>query len=332
MNKIYILIFSSIGLLTANTTFAHVKYVVGENEVKENLGADWEFLLSPLSDPINILLMVGTLIFAAFAVLIFTKTNFLKKEIQELKKRADSYISFAPWMLRLSLGIALIGSGVSNTLISPVLSGYDSFSFIQILIGFFIIGGFLVIPSALIAVFLYIIALTTDLYMIGNLDFLAIAIALLILDNERPGIDDLLNFPKVSPFRFLKKYVPLVLRIGIGGAMIYLALYEKLLNPRISEIVAVQEKLVDVIPVSAAMWVLSAGIIEFVIGLALILGLYTRISAGIAFIVLSLSFFYFNEDVYSHITLFGILSVLFISRGGKFSLDKKLGNVNRDFE
>lgn len=61
------------------------------------------------------------------------------------------------------------------------------------------------------------------------------------------------------------------------------------------------------------------------------LGLFTRVSAGIAFIVLSLSFFYFGEDVSSHITLFGILSVLFVTQGGAWSLDKKLFRTNPDF-
>lgn len=40
-------------------------------------------------------------------------------------------------------------------------------------------------------------------------------------------------------------------------------------------------------------------------GLLLVLGIKTRLTAVIAFIVLSLSFFYFQESVYSHVTLFG---------------------------
>ena len=79
------------------------------------------------------------------------------------------------------------------------------------------------------------------------------------------------------------------------------------------------------------MWVLSTGIIEFIIGLTLVLGAYTRLASAIAFAVLSLSFFYFGEDVASHITLFGILSVLFITQGGKVSVDRKIGQTSPDF-
>ena len=125
--------------------------------------------------------------------------------------------------------------------------------------------------------------------------------------------------------------MPLILRFGVGFAMIFLAVYEKILNPHLSELVVTNFGLMNVVPVSPEMWVLSTGLIEFAVGLALILGLFTRISAGIAFIVLSLSFFYFGEDVASHITLFGTLSVLFITQGGAWSLDKLLYRTNPDF-
>ena len=108
--------------------------------------------------------------------------------------------------------------------------------------------------------------------------------------------------------------------------MIYLALYEKIFNPNLSELIVRGFDLQSVVPVSVEMWILSAGLIEFAIGLLLIIGMFTRIVSAIAFIVLSLSFFYFGEDVASHITLFGILAVLFITEGGKVSIDKLLGN------
>jgi len=100
--------------------------------------------------------------------------------------------------------------------------------------------------------------------------------------------------------------------------MIYLAVYEKILNPHLSAQVVAQFRLDQVIPVQTAMWVLSAGIIEAVLGLLIITGFYTRVVVAIAFVVLSMSFFYFGEAVYSHITLFGIMSVLFATGNGRF--------------
>jgi len=103
--------------------------------------------------------------------------------------------------------------------------------------------------------------------------------------------------------------------------MMFLVLYEKFLNPHWSRLVVENYHLTSIIPVSPAMWVLSAGLIEFMIGFMLFIGLKTRIVAAITFFVLSLSFFYFNEAVYSHITFFITLSIIFITGGGKFSID-----------
>lgn len=300
---------------------AHVRYLVDETTADKNSGADYGFLLKAISDPKNLALISWTIAALILALLASTRIKFIKNKLNLISKKADSYLVFTPWMLRLSLGIALIGSGASLNLISPALPGFEHFAAIQILLGFLVMAGFLVIPASIVAIGIYIYALTQDTYIIGNLDFLAVAIALLVLDNEKPGLDDLLDMPKFSPFCMCKKFVPLILRLGIGGAMIFLAVYEKILNPHLSELIVSGFNLQNVVNVSPEMWIFSAGIIEFLIGLALVLGVFTRITSAFAFIVLSLSFFYFGEDVASHITLFGILSVLFVTEGGYLSLD-----------
>lgn len=327
MKKIFFMLF--IFFIGLNTAEAHVRYLINNQELEANRGFDLQFLLDALT-PLNITLIIATLV----AGLIFfgiTKLPPIKNLLSGISKRADNYSMFTPWIMRCSLGIALIGAGVTHTVVSPVLQGYVDFSFIQILVGFFLVAGFMVIPSTLVAIGIYAFAFLQDWYILGNLDFLALAISLLILDNEKPGLDDLLGFPKISPFRFLKRYVPLVLRFGIGGAMMFLAVYEKILNPHISELIVNNFGLLNVINVSPEMWVLGAGIIEFVIGFTLFVGWFTRVSSAIAFVVLSLSFFYFGEDVASHITLFGNLAVLFITRGGIWSIDCRQKRVNYEF-
>lgn len=329
----YIKIAALIALITsfAHTTHAHVRYLISPEEVAEHGGTDTTFLLDALRDPQNIGLILWTIAGSIIVYLVATQVKCFRDMFKRIGTRADSYTPFIPWMLRLSLGIALIGSGTAETLISPALQGFPAFATIQIFLGFMIMAGFLVVPAAVASLGIYAFALATDWYLIGNIDFFAVALALIVLDNERPGLDDLLGLPKISPLHHLRRYVPLILRIGIGVAMMFLAVYEKLLNPHISEIIVNDFGLQNVIPVSVPMWVLSAGIIEFVIGLALTLGFYTRVSSAIAFVVLSLSFFYFGEDVASHITLFGILSVLFVTQGGRTSFDKKLYQTNPDF-
>ena len=301
---------------------AHVRYLIDEEAVKANSGIDPTFTLTPLMNILDLSLITGTILIVFIALYVYSKASFIQNFLARICKRAGGYNVFVPWILRLSAGIALIGSGVSDSLISPVITSFDSIATLQILLGFFLMAGFLVLPTALAAVFLYIMAFQIDWYILGNLDFFAVVLSLLIVDNERPGIDDLLGMPHFSPLKKLKKYVPLILRLGIGSAMIFLAVYEKFLNPHISEIIVTDFGLMNVFPVSPEMWVFSAGTIELALGLALIIGFQTRLVSAVTFVVLSLSFFYFNEDVASHITLFGTLAVLFITNGGtKWSMD-----------
>jgi len=329
MKYFYILFFIALSYIIPYTTSAHVLYLVDKEDATKKGGVDYDFILSPFMDIKNVGLMLGTIVITLLVLYNWHKIPFLKKKIDYVCNRASTYKVFIPWILRLSAGISLIGSGVSEVLISPALKGFASFASLEIFLGFMFITGFLVIPTALVSMFLYFLAFQIDPYIIGNLDFFAIVLALIIVENERPGIDDLIGMPHYSPFKRLKSFVPFIMRMGIGGAMIYLAIYEKILNPHVSEIIVREFGLMNVFPVSPEMWVLSVGIIEFVIGLFLLVGFKTRLMSAVAFVVLSGSFFYFGEDVASHITLFGVLSVLFITEGGSFSLDKWLSRKSK---
>lgn len=315
----------------AGNALAHVRYLITDSQLLEQSGRDDSFLLSALQDKTNLLMMAVAVVVLIIVYIIAIKVPWFKKELAEINERADGYAIFSPWILRLSLGVSLIGSGVAETIVSPALSGYGHLAFLQILVGFFLMAGFLVVPSTVVAIGIYIFAFTQDWYIFGNLDFLVIALSLLILDNEKPGLDHLFGLPKISPLQFLKRYIPLILRVGSGGALMFLAVYEKFMNPHISEIIVLDFGLMNAIPVSPEMWVLSAGIIEFIIGLSLVIGFRTRISSAIAFITLSLSFFYFGEDVSSHVTIFGVLAILFITRGGVWSVDCINKRVNYEF-
>lgn len=317
---VIIVITSFIGFF-ASTTYAHVGYVISESEIQKEAGSDFLFLLKPLTQPFYLALMLGMLAAVLLLYFLLRRSSFINSRIAFVQERAKSYTELVPWMLRLSLGITLIGAGTSGVFISPILSHFPHFAFIQIFLGFLLLAGFLLGPATWLVVALFLFALSKNFYLLGNADFFAASIALLILANPKPGLDDLLGVPFWSPLKKLREFVPLIFRTGIGGAMMFLAVYEKFLNPHFSAAVVQNFHLTSVIPVSPEMWVLSAGLIEFAVGLALLLGFQTRLVAAIAFAVLSLSFFYFGEEVSSHVTLFGVLSVLFVTGGGWYSIN-----------
>ncbi len=301
-------------------THAHVGYVISHDDMLAHKGPDALYLLQALAQPANLVIMFTTILVVGLLYYFAHKNVFIGTYMRDIRFTLSSYYEFVPWILRLALGMALIGSGIHNVLISPLLGGYAVFSFLQIMLGFLMLAGFLLVPAAIAAFVLYLFAFTRDFYMLGNLEFAAAALVMIILDNARPGLDDILLFPKIALKEFTK-YVPFILRIGLGGSLIFLAFYEKLLNPHLSELVVTQYSLTTIIHVSPAMWILSVGIIEFILGIFLFIGFRIRLTSAITFIVLSFTFFIFREDVYSHVTLFGILSVLFVTGAGAYSVD-----------
>lgn len=319
-------VLSSIGLfLIPSVSFAHVGYVVSEKERLSSLGTDFNFFVEGFTrTPKQALIATGVVLILILLFAFMRRITWVRKMLFRMRARLATYYELLPWMARLSLGIAFIGAGTAEVLISPLLSTGSTIALMQILLGFFFLLGFLLTPAYLGAIALYIYALSQDFYLIGNIDVFALLLALIIFASGRPGLDDIFGIQRPRSKHTVRKLVPVILRVGLGVGFIFLALYEKILNPHSSELVVEAYNLTSVVPVSAALWVFGAGIIELLLGILLIIGFEVRLVSAISFFVISLSFFYFKEDVYSHVTLFGALSMVMVLGSGPYSIDKVL--------
>lgn len=321
MKKILILLTTLLTLPIQ--ALAHVRYIATDLEQEQFSQMDFSAFLSPLSEPKYIAMIIATLVIVVIAYWFLDRNKFFHRWAEHMAHVAESYKSFIPWITRLSLGIILIGGATNEFLISPVLdTPYLWLSLLQLVLGFFLMAGFMTSLSAIVALALFIFALTKDPYLIGSFDILALILSLFVLDSRRPGVDDIVGIPDMLHIKRLRKYLPTILRMGIGIGMAYLAVVEKILTPQLAALVVENTGLMDVIPVSAMMWVFAAGVIEFVVGVMLFIGWKTRLAAVAALFILSMSFFYFGEDVTSHVTLFGTLSAVFILGVGKLGIDK----------
>ncbi len=307
-------------LLAASSVSAHVGYVLTPEQLAETSGRGDLFLTSVFTEPLNVVLLL-------IGVVSLTAILWLADRCQLYKRMASrlpDYVPLFPWMARLSLGIMFIGAGAGGALLNPAFPTSPFVSSTELLVGFLLLAGFLTAPASMVAIFFWLLALSESQYALGSLEVPALALFLLASANSRPGIDDLLRLPFTPALPFLKKHAVTILRFGIGLSMIYLAIVEKFLNPFISKAVVDMYQLTQVIHVSEKMWVLSAGMTELIVGLCLLVGFRTRTFAAIAFVVLTGSFFFFQEEVYAHITLFGVLSILFVTGGGAWSVDQRL--------
>lgn len=322
MKKVCRVLASSLIFFAPFLASAHVGYVIDHEEFVRHQGTDMPFLLSGFEEAPKAATVAAIVSLAVLLLILFFRSRpKIKIFLDRCRERVSSYGDLLEWIARLSLGIALIGAGTAGAFISPVLSGSASLALLEILVGFMLLLGFLLTPAYITAVIIFFVGAVTSPYLFGNLDFLALVVSAFALSNARPGLDDILGIGAWNMGGRIKHLVPLMLRIGLGSAFVFLAVYEKLLNPHDSELVVQTYNLMQVIPVPASLWVLGAGLIELVLGILLVLGLEVRLVSIISFIVISLSFFYFKESVYSHVTLFGALSMLIVTGAGKWSLD-----------
>jgi uncharacterized membrane protein YphA (DoxX/SURF4 family) len=66
---------------------------------------------------------------------------------------------------------------------------------------------------------------------------------------------------------------------------------------------------------------LGTGLMQIVVGLALIVGFETRLNALITFVLYVMSILYFKEAVWPHYILLALAGYLFVNNGGDWSFD-----------
>ena len=324
------------------TASAHVEYVVNHSASAQAQGTDWGYLWHAISEPYNQMLIIMTILVTVLIARIAYKCGLSEKIHRRMALAIDSYRQFFPLILRLGLGSTLIGMGMHGAFISPALEAPVHYvAWLQIVLGLAVLFGIATHAALLVVIMLYLFALSQSVYLIGNAEFLAVCLALLIIPHARPGLCDLLGMtlshlpPERTKSSWLQKtyqririqqkkcmpYASVVLRCGLGVSMVFLGLYEKILNPHMGALVVEQYELTQYIHVSPQMWVLAAGIIEIFIGICVLFGVYTRTTALVSLIVLTTTFFFFQENVASHATLFSVAIVLFIQGAQTWSLD-----------
>ena len=318
---------------TSHSLLAHVSYIVDPEKLKALAGTDWEFLLSPVYDLFYLTLIIVTLVVVLGCFIAGELVRPLRVSCRNLHNRLLGYSDFIPLILRVCLGVALIVAGTKQAIFLPNVPG-DAVSTLEVVIGFFLLVGFMVRLGGLSALTIYFYGLSTSHYMLGTMESEAAAVLVIAYGGERPSADHILEFDMLgsqlqSVWKKLQENTGLILRLSLGSTLIWLAVTEKAYNPRVTEAVIIDFKLESVIPVSTAMWVFSVGVIELAVGLVLVLGFFTRTFSIIAFLVLTLSFFYFKEEVAGHVTFFGSLLVLMVTGAGRFSIDSYIAGQTR---
>jgi len=326
---------------------AHVRYVSDEEGGPTGL----DFIVDVLSDPLNAALLGGAAVATLVVALAYLRFRPVRTDLAVLRETLSGYRDLIPWMLRLSLGLPLVGAGFAGYFFSPEVTW--SVRVFQVAIGFFLLFGLATRAVAAVGLLAYLAALPFATDLLLAFEYVPGFIAILLLGGGRPSADHMLNqvaqtpgtiYGRFDPVHRLanwfngvvepyERYAPTVVRAGLGIAFAYLGIVEKLLAPGTGLAVVEKYDLTAVVSVDAGLWVLGAGLTEFALGVALFVGVFTRGGAAVAFLMFTLTLFGLPDDpVLAHVTLYGMVSMLFITGSGPFAVDNWLREPAEDAE
>jgi uncharacterized membrane protein YphA (DoxX/SURF4 family) len=310
--------------------YSHVDYVTDPESSPDPIG----FLLDTFGQPGSILILGIGLLLLVIAILAWARWRPMEEARLRFIDRATTYTEYLPWIVRLSVGLVLIGAGLARVRFMPTIDSGGLFGLLLTGTGFLLLLGLAVRPAALVALGAYLVTLISHPELVMMLDIAGGLAAAAILGPGRPSLDDLLRaaFPRGPGSRAATRnlargryddMIPVLVRLGLGGAFVASGIIDKLVIYDQALAAVDRYGLALVVPVAPELWVLGAAILETALGLAIILGVLTRFSAVIGFAVLTLALFALPDDpVISHVGLFGLSSLLVILGGGRWSLDR----------
>jgi uncharacterized membrane protein YphA (DoxX/SURF4 family) len=338
-------IFPALTILLAVPAFAgraaaHVRYVTPGGDPM----AVAEFLRSALMNPFNIaVLAVGGVTGVTFAAVYLWIRPF-QRDLAVFRETMAEYRDLLPWLLRLSVGLPLVGAGFSGYFFSPAVT-LGSPTFVRlfgITVGFLVLFGFGTRLMSFVGLVGYVVALPAHPELLLAFEYVPALAAIALLGGGRPSADHVVSrlaaadtvYSRIDPFYravavpFVERVdpyralVPVIVRIGLGLSFIYLGLTQKLMNPGNATAVVAKYNLTAVVPVSPELWVVGAGLTEAAVGTVLILGAFTRGASAVAFLLFTTTLFGLPDDpVLAHISLFGLASALLVTGAGQWSVD-----------
>ena len=121
---------------TTHSLLAHVSYIVDPEKLKALAGTDWEFLLSPVYDPLYLTLIIVTLVVTLGCFIAGELVRPLRISCRNMRNRLLGYSNFISLILRVCLGVALIVAGTKQAIFLPNVPG-NAVSTLEVVIGFF---------------------------------------------------------------------------------------------------------------------------------------------------------------------------------------------------
>ncbi|MFD1632693.1 DoxX family protein [Haloplanus ruber] len=327
-------------VVAARPVEAHVDYVTEEGGDSPTVV---EFLTAVLSDPLHLLLLGGGGVGVAVATAGWLRYGDHLQDVTVIRRTLRSYQPYLGWLLRLAIGLPLMGAGFGGYFFSPAVP--VEARLVQITLAFLLLFGFATRLAAAAGLVTYAVGLTTHFpTLLLASEYVAGFLGILVVGPGQPSADLLLRRVVLTDGTFMSRFretttvsdlltragvgksaAPLLIRVFLGFNFAFLGVTEKWLTPGRALQVVDKYDLTAVLPVAPEMWVFGAGLGELAVGLCILTGTFTRSAAGAGFLILTTTLFGLPDDpVLAHVTLFGLTSALLITGSGPVALDRSL--------
>ncbi len=276
------------------------------------------------------LLDTPVLIWCAVAVLMIVLSIVLDSKLPILPLLENVRQPFLMYLLKLCTGLSLLMSAYSGVIFAPHLQASagvgDFLILVEAVIGLLFIANFHIFAATILLFFLFISVILVY-GLVPALEYLNIL-----------GIACCLQLFHFYPLKFrthLKAYSIASLRILTGIAVITLGFSEKLLNPELGEffVSAYQWNFMANMGIESftdQLFVFSAGVMEVVFGIILVLGTTTRINilvVSVFMLASNITFFASGEysealtEIFGHLPIIATAMILiFFGSGNKLKV------------
>jgi len=280
--------------------------------VESQQAGDWSFFLSPLP-----LILTS----AVVAVTVLWRLVALRVDRPELPilQPLGRLVPWIPRLLGIHLGVALLALAATGAFITPSNDhldgvGGNALLLVEAALGVWLVTGINLRPAAgfvlALGPALALVAGPTALGECANLA--AVAAFLLVVP---PGPD---AHGAVRPSRAQLRLALLLLRLGVGAALIVLAFSEKLTNPAMAIDTLEHFPALDVfslvgIHLSPETFVAVAGAIELLFGLLVISGAFPQVAVLVAMVPFNATLLLFGQtEMVGHLPVYGVFLALLV--------------------
>ena len=280
--------------------------------VESQPAGDWSFFFSPLPLALTGAVVLVTVVWRLLALRVGGPELPFLQPLGRL-------VPWIPRLLGIHLGVALLALAATGAFITPSNDhleglGGNALLLVEAVLGIWLVTGINLRPAAgfvlALAPALALVAGPTALGECANLA--AVAAFLLVVP---PGPD---AHGAVRPSRAQLRLALLLLRLGVGTALIVLAFSEKLTNPAMAIDTLERFPALDVfslvgITVSPETFVAVAGATELLFGLLVISGAFPQVAVLVAMVPFNATLLLFGQtEMVGHLPVYGVFLALLV--------------------